>query len=148
MPPFVGWCSQMADEVQKQKWIEARRRYVIKHREKVLQTDREAKRKKYAEDHNWREEINFKRRANGIGITKKQWNKMFDDQGRVCAICKTDNAGNPKGWQLDHCHKTKVIRFILCTHCNRGLGGFKDNPVLLRLAADMLEEFNAKQPTG
>lgn len=132
----------MADDVQKQKWIEARRRYVSKNREKVLQTDREAKRKKYAEDHNWREETNFKRRANGIGITKKQWIKMFDDQGRVCAICKTDNAGNPKGWQLDHCHKTKVIRFILCTHCNRGLGGFKDNPILLRMAADMLEAFN------
>lgn len=148
MPPSVGWWNKMADEKQKEIWRSARRRYVAKNLEKVRASNRAYKQKKHLADPAWRERENFKKRANGIGISKKQWNKMFDYQGRVCAICKTDNAGNPKGWQLDHCHKTKVIRFILCTHCNRGLGGFKDNPVLLRLAADMLEEFNATQPIG
>jgi hypothetical protein len=135
----------MADDKQREIWRSARRRYVAKYPDKVRACDREAKRKKNAENPAWREETNFRKRAKGSGFTKAQWGIMFDDQGRVCAICKTDNPGNPKGWQLDHCHKKKVVRFILCTHCNRGLGGFKDNPDLLRVAADMLEEFNRSQ---
>jgi hypothetical protein len=135
----------MADEKQREIWRSARKRYVAKNREKVRASNRASKQKKHLADPSWREETNFRKRAKGSGFTKAQWGIMFDDQGRVCAICKTDNPGNPKGWQLDHCHKTKVVRFILCTHCNRGLGGFKDNPDLLRMAADMLEEFNRSQ---
>lgn len=138
----------MADEIQKQKWREATRRYIEKNREKVLAADRERKRKKSIDDPEWREERNYKRRAKGWGGGKKQWDEMFDNQGRVCAICKSDDPNSLIGWQLDHCHKTKVVRFILCTHCNRGLGGFKDDPDLMRIAADVLEEFNRKQTTG
>lgn len=132
----------MADERQKQKWREASRRYFDKNRIKILAKDRERKKKKYADNPNWREEVNFKKRANGMGFSKKQWENMFDSQGRVCAICGSETSGHKNGWQLDHCHKTKTVRFILCTHCNRGLGGFRDNPELLRRAADALDEFN------
>lgn len=132
----------MADERQKQKWREASRRYFDKNRIKILAKDRERKKKKYADNPKWREEANFKKRANGMGFSKKQWENMFDSQGRVCAICGSETSGHKNGWQLDHCHKTKKVRFILCTHCNRGLGGFRDNPELLRRAADALDEFN------
>jgi Recombination endonuclease VII len=77
--------------------------------------------------------------------TEKQWEKMFDSQGNTCAICGSLESGSKKGWHLDHCHKTKTIRFILCIHCNRGLGGFRDNPDLMRRAADTLEEFNKRK---
>jgi len=134
----------MTNEKQRQKWREASKRYRERHPEKVRNIDRENKRRQNLSPE-FREKKNFSRRANGIGITKKRWEQMFDDQGRVCAICKVDNPGSSKGWHLDHCHKTKTIRFILCTHCNRGLGGFRDNPDLLRMAAQMLEEFNCNK---
>lgn len=132
----------MADEIQREKWREARKRYTEKNRDIILARDRESKRKKYAEDPEWREELKFKKRANGLGITREKWDKMFDDQDRRCAICKLDDPGSSKGWNLDHCHKTKTIRFILCIRCNMGLGQFRDDPKLLRMAADMLEKFN------
>jgi hypothetical protein len=132
----------MADERQKQKWREARKRYFDKNRIKILAQNRERAKKKDAEDPLGREARNLKKRANGVGITKNQWEKMFDSQGRVCAICRSEISGHKKGWQLDHCHKTKKVRFILCTHCNRGLGGFRDSPELLRRAANALEAFN------
>jgi hypothetical protein len=135
----------MADEKQRKKWREASRRYAEKNRDKIRKNDRERHAKKHKENPEWSEERNYKRRADGMGFTKRQWEDMFDEQGRACAICGTVESGSKKGWCLDHCHKTKTVRFILCTHCNRGLGGFKDNPDLLRRAADTLEAFNQRR---
>src|SRR5271165_408335 len=36
------------------------------------------------------------------GITPEQWDELFAAQGKVCAICKTDDH-NGKGWHTDHC---------------------------------------------
>lgn len=61
-------------------------------------------------------------------------------QGGRCGICRTTDPG-PKGWHTDHNHSKKkgdpgFIRGILCGECNTGGGKFKDDPALLRLAAD------------
>jgi len=48
---------------------------------------------------------------------------------KECIIC-----GSPEDLVVDHCHKTNVIRGMLCNNCNRGLGHFKDDPELLEFA--------------
>lgn len=78
-----------------------------------------------------------------FNMTIVEWEALFNEQGNVCAICKGTDPGSKAGWNTDHCHKSGKFRFILCCHCNRGLGAFKDNPELLRRAADMLESFKA-----
>lgn len=35
---------------------------------------------------------------------------------------------------MDHNHKTEKFRGMLCSHCNRGLGNFKDNIEILEQA--------------
>jgi hypothetical protein len=80
-------------------------------------------------------EIAFKRR----GITKADYDKMFDAQGGLCAVC----AGPPGGpharrfrFQVDHDHESGQIRGLLCNKCNFVLGLCKDSPArLLKLAA-------------
>jgi recombination endonuclease VII len=52
----------------------------------------------------------------------------------VCAIC----SGRHR-LSVDHCHKTDEVRGYLCGYCNPALGSFKDDPKLLRRAADYLE---------
>ena len=46
-----------------------------------------------------------------------------------CVIC-----GSDEKLVVDHNHSTGDIRGMLCNHCNRGLGHFRDNPELLEFA--------------
>jgi hypothetical protein len=51
-----------------------------------------------------------------------------------CLICNSDEK-----LVVDHDHETGKIRGMLCNHCNRGLGHFRDNPELLEKAKDYLK---------
>lgn len=80
------------------------------------------------------------------GLTAAEYDAMFEAQGRVCAICGTDDPG--RSFCIDHDHSCcpgdkscgKCIRGIICDPCNTGLGRFRDSADLLRKAADYLEQ--------
>lgn len=74
------------------------------------------------------------------GITVKDYELMMAKQGGVCYICKSTNKG--RSLCVDHCHNSGEVRKLLCISCNTGLGNFKDNPELLKLSIDYLEEHN------
>lgn len=40
---------------------------------------------------------------------------------------------------MDHNHESNKFRGMLCNHCNRGLGNFKDNIEILKKAILYLE---------
>lgn len=110
-----------------------------KHYYKDLEQSRERQciaQKKARNDPVRGERIKARKRANGAGLTPEEIQQLLNNQGGVCAIC-----GDPPT-DLDHCHKTGKVRFLLCKHCNRGLGAFKDKPELMRKAAQLLEDFN------
>lgn len=48
-------------------------------------------------------------------------------------------------WHLDHCHQTDNIRSWICSHCNRGLGGFDDDIDRLKKAIDYLRIHNEQE---
>jgi hypothetical protein len=73
------------------------------------------------------------------GIDQKEFDRMLAEQGGKCKICKDANPGT-KGWALDHNHTTKEVRGILCQACNKLLGFAKDNPAVLREAANYLDK--------
>ena len=50
-----------------------------------------------------------------------------------CVIC-----GSEEKLVVDHDHITGQVRGMLCNHCNRGLGHFRDDPMLLEFAAQYL----------
>ena len=55
---------------------------------------------------------------------------MEAQQGK-CAICKIPQSSLKYALCLDHCHKTKQIRGLLCDKCNMGLGYFNDDVNIL-----------------
>lgn len=89
-----------------------------------------------------RARINMRGRASSIGFTCEEFEAMLTAQGGACAICFTTEPSQhtgSRGWNLDHCHRTRKVRFILCGPCNRGLGAFRDDPARMRRAADLLD---------
>jgi hypothetical protein len=86
-------------------------------------------RKRYAEDPAYRARaLNANDRKTRQGMCPQV------DQG--CEICGII-LGRSLHW--DHNHETGQFRGWLCNSCNNGLGRFKDQPFLLRAAADYLE---------
>jgi hypothetical protein len=77
-----------------------------------------------------------------------------EQQGGGCAIC-----GEQVKLSVDHDHECcpvvdrarnytcgLCVRGLLCEFCNRGLGMFRDNPDLLRKAADYLDSWKTVLP--
>jgi len=64
----------------------------------------------------------------------------LEKKNKKCGICGSKKH-NGMGWHMDHCHKTKRFRSLLCQNCNLGLGQFKDNIELMKLAIIYLETF-------
>ena len=68
-------------------------------------------------------------------VTLEEYEARLAEQNGECGIC----CGKPAVLGLDHDHNTGKIGMFLCRQCNAGLGFFRDNPQILRLAADYLE---------
>jgi hypothetical protein len=79
---------------------------------------------------------------NKFGITLEEKNQLFDAQGKCCAICKATKNNKKRDWDVDHCHKTGVVRGLLCSNCNRALGLFQDDPMVLWNAHQYLNQKN------
>lgn len=69
------------------------------------------------------------RRGNYRNMISDEALKDIIETVKECVIC-----GSEENLVVDHCHKTNVVRGMLCNHCNRGLGHFKDDPQLLEFA--------------
>lgn len=90
----------------------------------------ETGRSKYNEHPSYRDHL--KKR---YGITPQQYQAIRNVQGSACYIC----GARPERLVVDHDHETRVVRGLLCRHCNFLLGNSKESPDILRRAADYLE---------
>lgn len=57
-------------------------------------------------------------------LTVAEYERIFIEQGGKCAICK--RAGDTQ-FCVDHCHKTGIVRGILCRECNLALGNLRES---------------------
>ncbi len=77
------------------------------------------------------------------GISIDAYNRMLEEQGHVCAICKNVNK-NGRVLGIDHDHETGQVRGLLCNKCNFGIGHFNDSIALLSKASEYLASYAGK----
>jgi Recombination endonuclease VII len=104
-------------------------RWMKEHREEKLEYYRQRKREvRYGPD------------------ARESFDAAWKLQGGKCAICGLQlNSKSTKGdyktaVALDHDHKTKKFRGILCRHCNFGIGNFRDSIEILSSAVKYLSD--------
>lgn len=78
------------------------------------------------------------------GLSLEEFNALLEAQNYVCAICKkpetaTAHPGRKQWLAVDHDHTTGRVRGLLCSQCNRSLGGFQDSVMILKRAIDYME---------
>ena len=71
-------------------------------------------------------------------ITLDQYNILLESQNGKCAICNNIQIGHPLS--VDHDHKTKKVRALLCKKCNSMLGFAYDRVDLLESAISYLRK--------
>jgi len=113
-----------------------RKIYYATNRDKILQRERD---KNLANP--------YKRRESRIkakfDISLEEYNALLEKQHGVCAICglgesSRDRKGKVRPLMVDHDHKTGKVRGLLCSKCNIGLGQFKDNPTVIKIALEYI----------
>jgi hypothetical protein len=102
------------------------------------------KRLRYASDPEYRHRFlgrdKSKRRDQNLrrnyGISLAEFEAILAHQDHACAICRERFTNTP---HVDHDHDTRVVRGLLCSHCNHGLGCFGDDIEIMESAIDYLE---------
>jgi len=114
------------------KWRENNPEYVVSWKERNKGKTKTAKRKEYLKSK--------------YGITPDQYNEMRVLQNYSCFTCGKHEDDVPKAsdtsLNVDHCHKTGVIRKLLCMSCNIALGKVKDDITILENLIKYLKDHN------
>src|SRR5205085_7877809 len=81
--------------------------------------------------------------ARRLGLDADSILAHFDAHNGLCDICEQPDSSGMR-LAIDHCHEKGSFRGLLCGHCNRGMGHFRDSPALLRKAVSYLESATEK----
>lgn len=80
------------------------------------------------------------------GVTKSQYDSMFERQGGVCAVCRNKETGlngkrtGIKALCIDHDHKTGAVRELLCNRCNTALGSLREDLNIITNLVDYIKK--------
>jgi len=88
------------------------------------------------ERYDYKEE-RYKQLFKSYGLTREQYDAMYEAQNGLCAVCKQPETSVPGGRRrtkkiipmlhVDHDHLTGKIRALLCSKCNLALGSVNDD---------------------
>ena len=75
-----------------------------------------------------------------FGLSTEKYIEMLEKQNYRCAICGRHQEELERRMAVDHNHDTGKNRELLCNNCNLGIGHLRDEPALIRKAAEYLEK--------
>lgn len=77
-------------------------------------------------------------RARKYGLTEDQLNLLLAKHSR-CEIC--NRSFDEIASHVDHDHATGIVRGVLCSNCNTGIGNLRDDIVLVKKALEYLLKY-------
>jgi len=92
---------------------------------------------KKAKHNDWKGKGRAAKLKKAYGITIEQYDEQLARQLGGCAIC--GRLPKSRCLDVDHDHKTGVLRGLLCHMCNRGLAYLRNDPVTAGKAQEYLE---------
>lgn len=157
----LKWYHENKDKLDKKTLKEYHDAYYQANKERWPRRTKEqqdqynaTRREKYASDDEYREaqkqlvkeywqanpRVRKNQRLRQYNITIEEYEEMLEAHGHKCAICGYSDKSSPKFFPMvDHDHASGKVRGILCSNCNTAIGKMKDNPELLKRAAEYLE---------
>lgn len=77
--------------------------------------------------------------CNRYGLSEEEYDEMMS--ATHCPICGTEFSLSKtrRKRNIDHCHKTGVVRGVVCHHCNLALGWFNHDIKVLESAIEWLK---------
>ncbi len=77
------------------------------------------------------------------GITASDFDRMFEEQGGLCAIChlpetQLGRGRRPRTLCVDHNAETGQVRGLLCAKCNLAIGNLREDPALFTRAVEYI----------
>jgi len=106
--------------------------------------ERREKRNRYLRENPDVRKANCLKVKYGLGLA--EWEKMMADQSGRCKICGSEFSDGIKP-VVDHNHRTKKVRGLLCIPCNLLLGSARDSIEILSQAINYLDLENNKNKT-
>ena len=76
-------------------------------------------------------------------LTRTEYSMLLVAQEYKCAICGIDASELQRELSVDHNHETDEVRGLLCSHCNVGLGNFRDDAELMSKAIEYLGRYGS-----
>jgi hypothetical protein len=80
-------------------------------------------------------------RIRSYGISRKEYDQKILEQNNACEICKLPFVPH-KNPCVDHNHTTLAVRGLLCSHCNSGLGHFKESIIIMQSAQEYIKKYS------
>lgn len=78
------------------------------------------------------------------GLSKADYDELFESQYGRCAICRFPEDSTYKGTRrrlsVDHNHTTGKVRGLLCFKCNLALGHLREDPIAVQTMLGYIEE--------
>lgn len=81
-------------------------------------------------------------------LRRHEYDNLVSEQGNKCAICFqyetyiNKQLDSPNPLSIDHCHRTKKVRELLCQKCNAVLGMSRESIEILESAIDYIRRHN------
>lgn len=115
-----------------------KREYYDKNKEQIKERNRKYW---YENKHRWVDSGRDGWLRRNYNITLKEYNELFNKQEGRCGLCGIHQSEQNRVMAVDHCHKTGIVRGLLCFECNVGLGKFKDDSSLLTKAVEYIKKY-------